>query len=84
MAILNITYQGRSADAPYPMDDRMTDVDVRRIAVELIRSGELGIMDRNLHGNAFHHFVVDRHTGPDGVVRIYLRPKVPFGSPPAA
>ena len=80
MAILNITYQGRSADAPYALDDRTSDIDVRRIAVELIRSGEVGILDRDLNGNAFRHFVVDRHTGPDGVVRIYLRPKVPFGS----
>jgi hypothetical protein len=84
MAILNITYQGRSADVPYPLDDRTADTDVRRIAVELIRSGELGIVDRDLNGNAFRYFVVDRHTGPDGVLRIYLRPKVPFGSPAAA
>jgi hypothetical protein len=66
---------------PYPLDDRTADADVRRIAVELIRSGELGIVDRGLNGNAFRYFVVDRHTGPDGVLRIYLRPKVPFGSP---
>ena len=79
MAILNITYQGRSTDAPYDLDDRASDVDVRRIAVELVRSGDLGIVDRDLPGNAFHHFVVDRYEGGDGVVRIYLRPKVPFG-----
>ena len=79
MAILNITYRGRSADAPYALDDRTADTDVRRIAVELIRSGELEIIDGELAGDAFLHFVVDRHTGPDGVVRIYLRPKVPFG-----
>ena len=30
MAILNITYQGRSADAPSPLDDRTSDEDVRR------------------------------------------------------
>jgi hypothetical protein len=80
MAILNITYQGRSADVPYPLDDRMADTDVRRVAVELVRSGELGVLDRDLGADAFRHFVVDRHTGPDGVLRIYLRPKVPFGS----
>jgi hypothetical protein len=79
MAILNITYRGRSADAPYAVDDRAADIDVRRFAVELIRSGELGIVDRNLAGDAFRHFVVDRYTGPDGVLHIYLRPKVPFG-----
>jgi hypothetical protein len=82
MAILNITYRGRSADVPDALDDRLDDLDVRRIAVELIRSGELGISDRNLAGDAFRHFVVDRYTGPDGVLRIYLRPKVPFGTAP--
>jgi hypothetical protein len=27
----------------------------------------------------FANFVVDRINGPDGVLRLYLRPKVPFG-----
>ncbi len=81
MAILNITYQGQSADAPNPLDDRTSDEDVRRIAVELLRTGALdGLVVAELSTNAFRHFVVDRLADPDGVVRIYLRPKVPFGA----
>jgi hypothetical protein len=81
MAILNITYSGRSADAPRPLDDRTSDVDIRRIAVELVRTGELiGLALPDLPGDAFRYFVVDRLVGPDGVQRIYLRPKVPFGT----
>ena len=81
MAILNITYRGRSADAAYPLDDRTSDADVRRIAVEIVRSGDMhGVVQPDLPDTAFRHFVVDRFTGPDGVQRIYLRPKVPFGT----
>jgi hypothetical protein len=80
MAILNITYRGRSADLGQPIDDRTADVDVRRIAVEVVRSGELaGLYVPNLAADAFRHFVVDRLVDPDGLQRIYLRPKVPFG-----
>jgi hypothetical protein len=81
MAILNITYRGRSADLLQPLDDRVADVDVRRIAVEVVRSGELaGLAVPDLPADAFVHFVVDRITDPNGVCRIYLRPKVPFGA----
>jgi hypothetical protein len=82
MAILNITYQGRSADLPQPLDDSTADRDVLRIAVEVVRSGDLpGLVIPNLPADAFRHFVVDRITDPTGVCRIYLRPKVPFGTP---
>ena len=81
MAILNVTYAGRSSDAPHNVDDRTDDGDIRRIAVELVRTGGLdGIAVFNLPADAFRHFVVDRHRDPNGVLRIYLRPKVPFGS----
>ncbi len=81
MAILNITYHGRSADLATPLDDRTADGDVRRIAVEVVRSGELvGLVVTDLPADAFRHFVVDRITDPHGTVRIYLRPKVPFGA----
>jgi hypothetical protein len=79
MATLNVTYQGRSADAPQPVDERLSDADIRRIAVELVRTGALpGLIVAELEQNAFTHFVVDRFTDA-GTVRIYLRPKVPFG-----
>ena len=80
MAILNITYGGRSADLGSPVDDRVSDGDVVRIAVEVVRGGDLGGLHvRDLAPDAFRHFVVDRLHGPGGVLRIYLRPKVPFG-----
>jgi hypothetical protein len=83
VAILNITYQGRSADLAQPIDDRTADADVLRIAVEVVRSGELpGLAIADLAPDAFRYFVVDRITDPSGVCRIYLRPKVPFGAHP--
>lgn len=79
MAVLNITHGGLSTD--YSLDSllgdkvvELTDSDVRRIAVEIIRAGAA----------AFEHYVVDRFTSPRGERRIYLRPKVPFGGPRSA
>lgn len=80
MAILNITYQGQSADYDLAVDFATTDADIRRIAVEIVRSGGArGLHIPNLPNNAFQSFVVDRLTGPNNEPRIYLRPKVPFG-----
>jgi len=80
MATLNITYQGQSADYELPLDVATTDADIRRIAVEVVRSGGAhGLHLPNLAAGAFASFVVDRLTGPTGEQRIYLRPKVPFG-----
>lgn len=75
MAQLNITYNGLSADYPLALDAQVTDADVRRIAIEVVRSGEVGLQ-LNLPDNAFENFVVDRMQNGE---RIYLRPKVPFG-----
>ncbi|MBO0869129.1 MAG: hypothetical protein J2P15_11230 [Micromonosporaceae bacterium] len=81
MGILNITYAGRSADLAQPLDDDIADADVRRIAEELVRAGEVaGLVVSDLPPNAFRSFVVDRLADPTGTVRIYLRPKVPFGA----
>ncbi len=77
MATLNITYNGLSADVPIVLETQVSDADVRRIAVELVRSGGVpGLQIANLADGAFDHFVVDRF----GADRIYLRPKVPFGA----
>ncbi len=76
MAILNITYNGMSVDYPRAIEPHMGDREIRRIAVELVRSGGLpGLHIANLHEGAFDHYVIDRF----GHGRIYLRPKVPFG-----
>jgi hypothetical protein len=80
MAILNITYNGLSADYPLDMNYDLTDADVRRIAVEVVRSGGVrGIVAQNVNERVFDNYVVDRFAGADGAPRIYLRPKVPFG-----
>ncbi|MBK8941429.1 MAG: hypothetical protein IPM79_28440 [Polyangiaceae bacterium] len=80
MAILNITYAGLSADFPLESGVNLTDGDVRRIAVEVVRAGCVrGAAFPSVADSAFDHYVVDRFTGPSGERRIYLRPKVPFG-----
>jgi len=79
MAILNITYNGMSVDYPRKLDEHTSDHEIRRIAVEIVRSGGLpGLHIANLHDGAFDHYVVDRFGRGRGN-RIYLRPKVPFG-----
>jgi len=76
MTILNITYNGLSADYPIELDSHLNDIDLRRIAVEVVRSGGVpGLQIANLRDDAFANYVVDRFNE-----RIYLRPKVPFGS----
>ena len=74
MATLNVTYNGLSADYPLELDAHVTDADVRRIAIEVVRSGEVAL--GQVPDGAFDQFVIDRMQ--DGQ-RIYLRPKVPFG-----
>ena len=81
MTVLNITYNGLSADYPLDADYSLSDQDVRRIATEVVRGGGLrGLHIANLPRNAFRNYMVDRFTGPNGDRRIYLRPKVPFGA----
>jgi hypothetical protein len=79
--ILNITWSGVSADTDVNFDTNVSDRDVKRIAVELVRSGGVpGLHVRTLPGDAFDHFVVDRFDTPEGGKRLFLRPKVPFGA----
>jgi len=81
MAVLNITFNGLSADYPLDVEMNLTDGDVRRIAVEVVRSGGIrGLQVQNLPDRAFDDYVVDRFDTPQGGRRIYLRPKVPFGA----
>ena len=80
MAVLNITYNGMSVDYPRNIDFQLSDHDIRRIAIELVRSGELpGLVIAELGMNAFDYFMVDRFDTSEGGQRIFLRPKVPFG-----
>jgi hypothetical protein len=82
MVVINITYNGISVDYPLEVDHRLSDHDVRRIAIEVVRSGHVkGLHLSNLKSNAFDSFVVDRTHAPQiGGERIYLRPRVPFGA----
>lgn len=78
MAHLNITFNGLSADYPLELDAHVSDADIRRIAVEVVRSGGVqGLHVPHVADNAFDNFVVDRMQNG---TRIYLRPKVPFGA----
>lgn len=80
MAILNITYNGLSVDYTAAISDHLSDRDIRRTAVELIRSGDLrGLHIAHLPDGAFSNYVVDRLRSSGGH-RVYLRPKVPFGT----
>jgi hypothetical protein len=59
----------------------VSDRDLKRIAVELVRSGGVpGLHIRELPADSFDHFVVDRFDTPEGGRRMFLRPKVPFGA----
>ncbi len=81
MAILNITYQGMSTDLPGEIEDRLSDDEIRRLAREAVATGALpGLHIAGIGKDAFRHFVVDRFDTPAGGIRIYLRPKVPFGA----
>jgi len=70
-----------SADTDVNMGHDVSDRDVKRIAVELVRSGGVnGMHLQTLPAEAFEHFVVDRFDTPEGGRRVFLRPKVPFGN----
>jgi hypothetical protein len=78
---LNITLHGMSADYPLEMTGRLSDRDVKRIAVEVVRSGELpGLHVAALPEDTFDDYVVDRFDTAEGGARVFLRPKVPFGA----
>ena len=80
MAVLNITYQGVSVEYSLEVDENLSDADIKRVAVEVIRSGELqGLHIGDLADGTFSNFVVDRFDNRGSRQRFYLRPKVPFG-----
>jgi hypothetical protein len=79
--MLNITWNGVSADTDVNVDFSVSDRDLKRIAVELVRSGGVvGMHVQSLPGDAFDHYVIDRFDTPEGGRRLFLRPKVPFGA----
>ena len=79
--ILNVTLQGVSADHQLDFDGEPRDADVKRVAIELIRSGSIpGLHVAGLSDDVFDNYVVDRFDTPEGGRRVFLRPKVPFGA----
>lgn len=70
--IIVITHAGRTTEHSLVMEDvDLDDAYIRSLAEE-IRDMPRGTLD---------HFVVDRMPAPEGAeVRLYVRPKVPFGS----
>jgi hypothetical protein len=80
MATMNITWNGLSASTDVNVEYDAHDRDLKRIAVELVRSGGVpGLHVRDLPGDAFENYVIDRFDTPEGGRRLFLRPKVPFG-----
>jgi hypothetical protein len=82
--ILNVTLQGVSVDNALEFDREPRDAQIRRVAVELVRSGRLsGLHIGGLSSHAFDDYAVDRFDTPEGERRLFLRPKVPFRQAPA-
>lgn len=80
LAILNITYRGSSSDVAQDIPEALSDDEIRRLAVEVVRSGDLPrLRFPDVEPDAFRYFVVDRFGTSGSMTRIYLRPKVPFG-----
>lgn len=79
--VLNITYNGMSADVDLGDAGELLDNDLRRIATEIVRSSSSPFPYQNPlpSPEVFDTFVVDRFNTPEGGQRFFLRPKVPFG-----
>jgi len=80
MASLNVTWQGNNGDLPDPVPYDATDGDLKQMAAEAVRGGDIpgipsdGAVDLN-------DFIVDRFPATEDVQsnRIFIRPKTPFG-----
>lgn len=80
MARLNITWQGSNGDLQDPVAYDSTDVAIKQMAVEAVRTGYVaGIQaDPNVD---FTDFVVDRFAATAELPnRLFLRSKTPFGA----
>jgi hypothetical protein len=81
MARLTITLNGQQGDLPDPVAYDMTDGDLKQVATESVRAGDIPGIDAAPDAD-FTDFVVDRFPARDDVPfnRLALRPKTPFGS----
>lgn len=81
MARLSITVNGQQGDLGDLVSYDMTDGDLRHVATEAVRAGNVPGIDAVANIN-FTDFVVDRFPARQDVPfnRLSLRPKVPFGA----
>lgn len=79
-ARLTITYGGQQGDLPDDVMFDATDEDLRRMATEAVRGGDVPGIDA-VHDVNLTDFVVDRFGAREDVPfnRISIRPKTPFG-----
>ena len=76
--LINLTFNGHSANYVADIEAGLGDQSVRRICEEAVRAGEVAGLPANLPARAFRNFVIDRFHGAEGA-RFVVRPKVPFG-----
>lgn len=81
MAKLNITYNGQQGDLPDLVSYDSTDGDIKQIATESVRGGDIPGIDAAPEAD-FTDFVVDRFPSHEDVPfnRLSLRPKTAFGA----
>ena len=79
-ASLNITLNGQNGNLKDPVFYDSSDADIKEWGTEAVRTGGVAGIDADPNAD-FSDFVVDRFDAKDGEDnRLYLRPKVPFGS----
>ena len=79
-AVLNITWSGYNGEMPDPVSYDATDVDLKQMVSEAVRTGYVPGIDADVNVD-LTDFVVDRFAAKDDQPnRIFVRPKVPFGT----
>lgn len=79
-ATFNITWEGQNGDLPDPVFFDSSDGDLRAMAAEAVRNGDVPGITADPNVN-FTDFVIDRFSATEDnpVNRVMLRPKTPFG-----
>lgn len=80
-ALLNLTINGQSGYARFPVDADADDHTLKRQALEMVRAGDFpGIDAFDADDHVLDDFQIDRFPAKDGVPsRRYLRSKTPVG-----
>lgn len=79
-ARLNVTWNGANGFLVDPVPYDASDVDLRAMAQESLRNGDIPGITADQAAN-LGDFVVDRFPATDDVpyARVFIRPKTPFG-----